>query len=428
MIKVWTDSAEAGVLDRHGDRGRGSAFTYLPRAPQERAVSVTMPVRVASWDWGSGLAPFFDMNLPEGALRERLRLSFAKATGSFDEFDLLTIVGRSQLGRVRYTGEDEQLYEDVPFQSVDEILASRRDGDLFRYLIEKFAKFSGISGVQPKVLVRDENTSLILGHDDRRVSPSFRGATHIVKFWEPNEFPQLAANEFFCLRVAQRCGLQVPPFRLAEDAQALVIDRFDLRPDGTYCGFEDFCVLNARKTDQKYSGSYETSVLKRFADFAAPEEFSVDVEKLFTLIVLNCALRNGDAHLKNFGIIYDKVQEQARLAPVYDVVTTTVYMAKDNMALTLNGTTHWPDAKPLQKVGETRTYSTPARLKTLFEQIAEALSDTTKEVRQYMNEHHQFKEVGEQMLQEWRTGVELSLRAGNPKTVPVHEPTTPTRA
>jgi hypothetical protein len=61
MIKVWTDGAEAGLLVRHGERG--TAFTYLPRAPQERAVSVTMPVRVASWDWSFGLAPFFDMNL-----------------------------------------------------------------------------------------------------------------------------------------------------------------------------------------------------------------------------------------------------------------------------------------------------------------------------------------------------------------------------
>jgi serine/threonine-protein kinase HipA len=90
------------------------------------------------------------MNLPEGALRERLRLAFAKATGTFDDFDLLAIVGRSQVGRIRYTGDKERLNEDVPFQSVDEILASRRDGDLFRYLIEKFAAFSGISGVQPK--------------------------------------------------------------------------------------------------------------------------------------------------------------------------------------------------------------------------------------------------------------------------------------
>jgi len=31
--------------------------------------------------------------------------------------------------------------------------------------------------------------------------------------------------------------------------------------DGSYRGFEDFCVLNAKRTDQKYSGSYETSRL-----------------------------------------------------------------------------------------------------------------------------------------------------------------------
>jgi serine/threonine-protein kinase HipA len=35
------------------------------------------------------------------------------------------------------------------------------------------------------------------------LSQSYRGATHIVKFWEHNEFPQLAANEYFCLKVAQ---------------------------------------------------------------------------------------------------------------------------------------------------------------------------------------------------------------------------------
>lgn len=89
-----------------------------------------MPVRLPSWNVTFGLAPIFEMNLPEGALRERLRLAFAKATGSFDDFDLLTIVGRSQVGRIRHTGESEQLNEDVPFQSVDEILASRRGGDL----------------------------------------------------------------------------------------------------------------------------------------------------------------------------------------------------------------------------------------------------------------------------------------------------------
>jgi len=33
------------------------------------------------------------------------------------------------------------------------------------------------------------------------------------------------ANEYFCLTVARSCGLDVPPYRLAEDGAALVIDR-----------------------------------------------------------------------------------------------------------------------------------------------------------------------------------------------------------
>jgi serine/threonine-protein kinase HipA len=404
MIKIWTDGTEAGLLDRTGERG--STFVYTPGADPARAVSVTMPVRLASWDLSYSLAPIFEMNLPEGVLRERLRLAFAKATGTFDDFDLLAIVGRSQIGRIRYSGEKETLREDVPFQSVDEILARRRDSDLFRYLIERFASVSGISGVQPKVLVRDEK-AFAAHNKEARLSQSYRGATHIVKLWEPNEFPELAANEFFCLKVARRCGLDVPPFQLAEDGAALVIDRFDLRPDGTYCGFEDFCVLNARRTDQKYSGSYETSILKRFEQFANSPRVHAGLEKLFTLIALNCALRNGDAHLKNFAILYDDVQGEARLAPVYDLVTTTIYLPQDSMALTLNGATRWPAAKVLQRLGETRAACTPAR--QIFARIADAIADTMPQVRAYIRRHPSFKEFGARMLHEWDQGVKQSL-------------------
>ncbi|HWZ45874.1 MAG TPA: type II toxin-antitoxin system HipA family toxin [Candidatus Saccharimonadales bacterium] len=409
MIKVWTDGAEAGLLDR--DRDRGSVFAYSPQIDLVRSVSVTMPVRLASWNTSYGLAPIFEMNLPEGALRERLRLAFAKATGTFDDLDLLTVVGRSQVGRIRYTGDKEQLDEDVPFQSVDEILAGRRDGDLFRYLVEKFSVFSGISGVQPKVLVRDESasSSLNAGNPKPRISQSFRGATHIVKFWEPHEFPQLAANEYFCLNAARHCGLDVPQYRLADDGAALVIDRFDLHPEGTYRGFEDFCVLNARRTDEKYRGSYETSVMRRLEQFASAAGLPADLERLFMLIVLNCALRNGDAHLKNFGVVYDHVQGEARLAPAYDLVTTSVYLPQDRMALTLNGSTQWPDTRVLRRLGETRTTGAPARIGQIFERVADALSQAAGDVRAYMKEHAEFRDVGERMLREWENGRGHSL-------------------
>ncbi len=298
----------------------------------------------------------------------------------------------------------------MPFQSVEEILGKSRGSDLFRYLLEKFATFSGISGVQPKILVRDEGASVTLSHSKSGLSERYRGATHIVKFWDPNEFPQLAANEYFCLRAAERCGLEVPRYRLAEDALALVIDRFDLRPDGTCRGFEDFCVLNARRTEEKYRGSYETSVMKRFAQFANSREVGADLERLFTLIVLNCALRNGDAHLKNFGIVYDDVNGEARLAPVYDLVTTSVYLPSDSMALTLNGSTQWPSAKELQRLGETRLGASPSRVRAILERTAEALAATSADVLDHAKQHPDFAGTAYRMLQEWGKGVALSIQ------------------
>ena len=40
--------------------------------------------------------------------------------------------------------------------------------------------------------------------------------------------------------------------------------------------------------------------MKRFAQFANSTHVNEDMEKLFMLIALNCALRNGDAHLEEF--------------------------------------------------------------------------------------------------------------------------------
>jgi serine/threonine-protein kinase HipA len=84
--------------------------------------------------------------------------------------------------------------------------------------------------------VRDESS--LTHHNDaaRVLSPTFGGATHIVKFWDETEFPQLATHEFFCLQAAGRCGLTVPQYRLAQDGSALVMERFDLRDDESYRG------------------------------------------------------------------------------------------------------------------------------------------------------------------------------------------------
>jgi serine/threonine-protein kinase HipA len=151
--------------------------------------------------------------------------------------------------------------------------------------------------------------------------------------------------------------------------------------------------------------------MKRFAEFTNSAHVGEDLERLFTLIVINCALRNGDEHLKNFGIVYDDVQGEARLAPVYDLVTTSVYLPKDSMALTLNGASKWASAKELQRLGETRMGGTPARVREILERIVAAMADTANELRTYIKGHPEFEEIGNRMLQQWEQGIATSLKA-----------------
>ena len=406
MLRVWTDSQRSGLLDRHGQRG--TTFVYDPKVASARAVSVTMPVRTASWDTPYGLAPIFDMNLPEGALRAYLMRSFAKATGTFDDFDLLGVVGRTQIGRIRYSDPDAELTEEVPFQSVDEILQARRGGELFKYLLEKFAVHSGLSGAQPKVMIRgiDEPQSSTVAD---RQSPSFKSATHIVKFWEPSEYPELAANEYFCLSAAKKLGLAVPEFRLSDDGLALVVKRFDMKSDGSYLGYEDFCVLNGLPTADKYKGSYETRLFKRARQFIDIDQHKRALEDLFKLFVLNCAIRNGDAHLKNFGIVYADVTGPAGLAPIYDLVSTQPYLPKDPMALTLNGSTNWPDRKALTLLGQTRCDLSLQTVKRVLEETADALSKIAPDVVAYFKNTAAHRDIGDRLLAAWEAGIQHSL-------------------
>ena len=112
---------------------------------------------------------------------------------------------------------------------------------------------------------------MIRGREEHAEPPehyNVRGATHIVKLWHVDEYPDLAANEFFCLSAARTAGLLVPKFELSEDGTALVVERFDRYENG-YLGFEDFCVLNGLRTDQKYSGGYETRLFRRLREFHA---------------------------------------------------------------------------------------------------------------------------------------------------------------
>ncbi|EJZ55925.1 HipA [Pseudomonas fluorescens R124] len=390
-----------------GTLGRGqvrddSVFSYREDASADNAVSLTMPTRLDSYGWEHGIHPVFEMNLPEGALREELMRRFSKAVRGFDDFALLAIVGPHQLGRLAIACAP--VTEQPPATSLRDLLVHDGAQGLFEDLLQTYGQYSGVSGVQPKVLVRDSAAAI-----DRL---THRGATHLVKAFRAEEYPQLATNEYFCMRAAQHCGLEVPKFELSERGKFLVVERFDLSDSG-YLGFEDFCVLNGWPSKAKYDGSYEGAA-RQIKAFVSPQLLGSALEAFFKIVALSAGLKNGDAHLKNFGVLYEDCAEQSsvRLAPAYDIITTSVYIKSDSMALLLGGSKAWPKYKMLVRFGRTACNLTEARCSELLQQVAHGMQMAIEEMARHSRQHPEFAEVGEAMIEQWTSGLQRSLIKG----------------
>jgi len=388
-LAVWNGGKKAGTLGRN----ETYFFNYLPcEHPQEHLVSLTMPYRLQSWVSEKSLHPIFQMNLPEGALREAIRSAFAKLL-TVDDISLLRITGGNQIGRNRFSlpDSDNPSIEEKP-ESLEEILTYPDAVELFNELVARHAEHSGISGVQPKVIVEATDRATVTA------------SSYIVKSWG-NEFPQLAANEFFCMTAAKLSGLSVPEFSLSENGRLFVMRRFDTVESGENLGFEDFCSLQALGTDKKYNSTYER-VARTIKDFVSPENLAAAREQFFATLVLSAMVRNGDAHLKNFGVLYNNPQGAVWLAPVYDIVTTTAYLQHDIPALHLAGTKKWWPRKILEKFALQSLSLPPRTANQIIGKVAEAVIEVAGLIPLYITEHPDFEVVGSRMLSIWLQGVD----------------------
>jgi serine/threonine-protein kinase HipA len=122
------------------------------------------------------------------------------------------------------------------------------------------------------------------------------------------------------------------------------------------------------------------------------------------MIVLNTAVRNGDAHLKNFAVLYDDPQGTLELAPMYDVVTTSAYLPQDQMALTLDGRPNWPNREMLRNLGRTRTNLSESQIGVVLQRTLDAISDTARQMAQYAKDRPEFEETFRRMKSSWDDG------------------------
>ena len=373
-LKVFINKTHSGTLSFENEQ---YVFNYKELAKD--VVSLTMPIRNASWN-SKKLHPIFQMNMPEGALKETIINHFSKIH-TMDDINFLRLIGPYMLGRVKF----EKIPNIAKDLKLDDILNTSSQ-NLFDELLERFAIRSGVSGVQPKLLLQaHDKTTMKFEH-------------FIVKSWEEN-YPNLALNEYFCMKACSYAGLPTPEFYISDDFKMFIIKRFDIQDD-KYLGFEDMCVLTARNTSQKYDGSYEECV-RVIKDIVSAKKRKESLKIFFKAMIMNHLLKNGDGHLKNYGILYENDFEDSSLAPIYDVITTTVYLKNDIPALRLSDGKLWWKEKTYKTFAKQSCGLSNSEYNLILEECKEAIIKTKKEINQFQQEQADVQEFLENLTVCW---------------------------
>lgn len=347
-LDVYVDEEKVARLEWSAENGM-YRFTYLPGVRPENAVSLTMGVKDDLSDWFMVIPPALQVNFPEGVLLETIYRIAGKAMKIADDFDVLKLVGRNMVGRVRMVPEGDPLYlpdsEEQPvIPDADALLRNPNSAEVFSQMIARFATQTGLSGMMPKGFA--EKVS-----EPKTGTFSFACGDSIVKM-ETEEYLGVAAVEYACLEMCRMAGIPTVEATLSDTGETILVKRFDLREDGSRRGFEDFCALTGVARTAKYNKDL-ADVARNLALYcASPENRQVSLLQFFQTTVMNTALRNGDAHLKNFGMLYEDPTKEPVLAPAYDIVCTTAWLPHDLPALPMNGLQEWPDAKALRDFGK----------------------------------------------------------------------------
>ena len=336
-------------------------------------ISLTMPLREKNYVH-SKLHPIFEMHLPEGYLLSIIKKHFSKLVKT-DDYGLLKLMSPAIYGRVTYESKEQTQSKELSLEN----LIHPKNENLFDELVERFALSSPLSGVQPKVLARVQNKATL------------KLEQYIVKSWG-EEYKELALNEYYCMRALKLAKIPTPEFYLSDDDKLFIMKRFDIREDRSCLGFEDMCVLQAKQRDDKYEGSYE-QIAKTIKTFVSTKNKKTSLINFYKMIVINNILQNGDAHLKNFGLVYNDL-EDISLAPAYDVVSTTYYIKNDVPALHLLGSKKWWDKKFLIRFGIESCNLTNKEVKDNYDVCVSALEDLKSEINIRLRDEKSEDKIG----------------------------------
>nr|WP_199038108.1 HipA domain-containing protein [Glycomyces salinus] len=267
------------------------------------------------------LPQWFSNLLPEGPLREWV----AQARGvSLDrEMELLAQVGHDLPGAVQVV-RTEYPDGELHWPDTNDAESGKPTSDSGPW------RFS-LAGVALKF-------SMLQDGDRLTVPTAHERGDWLVKFpdYRHKDVPR---NEFAIMSLAKAVGIDTPETRMLhrdqlpglpsrmwpnEEEWAYAVRRFDRSSKRGLIHAEDFAQVRDKYPHQKYEGTFETVAA---LSYRGHDERAL-VEAI-RRISFNVVIGNGDAHLKNWTLLYQD-RHRPTLSPAYDLVATTPYVPFDS--------------------------------------------------------------------------------------------------
>lgn len=278
------------------------------------------------------LPPVISNLLPEGALREWMVASLK--IHSSNEFPLLAWTGSNLPGAI--------IAAPVPMGEIPEWALSTRDRvEAVQIDVRNAAQKFSLAGVQIKFSTIRKDGRFTIGAE---IGGEIGGYSWIIK--TPSTIHQnVPANEYSAMTLAQAIGVKIPEIelitldaldnlpdiQLPDETVAYAIRRFDRGEQGRI-HTEDFAQIFELYAHDKYGKRNYEQIAAALYHYGAAG--LGDIQQMARRLLANILLANGDAHLKNWTVIYPDAIN-AELAPAYDIVSTLPYV-KGETGLALN--------------------------------------------------------------------------------------------
>ncbi len=346
------ESVEALKLTLHGQRvgiithysGGKNILTFDPEyraMPEETRATMTLTQRMDPNYLDKVLIssqrvpPVISNLLPEGALREWM--SATLKIHPSNEFPLLTWVGNNLPGAI--------IASPVPVGRIPTWAVSARDRvEVVQIDVKGAAQKFSLAGVQMKF-------STIRQDGRYNIGAEVGGDSWIIK--TPSTVHRnVPENEYSVMKLAEAIAVDIPEImlvpldlldnlpeiQLPNESFAYAIRRFDRGTRGRI-HTEDFAQVFGFYAHDKYGKSNYEQVATALYRFGAGG--LEDMQQIARRLLANILLANGDAHLKNWTLIYPDAINPG-LAPAYDIVSTLPYVqGETGIALNLGKQKKW---------------------------------------------------------------------------------------